>query len=120
MRAENNPNDDFDAAKESFIKSCRGYSSDSIENINFVYVLNGGFTIITYSRGGPLFLLDINGEKKPNKWGYDLFEFQLVKRKTSESSIVLKPTSSGCMVVEKGGFTTQDFFNRVNRGNANF
>lgn len=120
VRAENNPNDDFDAAKEFFIKNCGGYSSASIENKNFVYVLNGGFTIITYSSGAPLFLLDINGEKKPNKWGYDLFEFQLVKRKTSESSIVLKPTSGGCMVVEKGGFTSQDFFNRVNRGNANF
>ena len=32
-----------------------------------------------YSKYTPLYLVDINGKKGPNKWGYDIYTFILSK-----------------------------------------
>lgn len=56
--------------------------------------------VIPYSLSNyPILLIDVNGKKGPNKWGYDIVTFSL-KGSNGESSF---RTASGCMVVEKGG-----------------
>ena len=31
--------------------------------------------------GNPIFVFDVNGHKGPNKWGYDIFLFQIIGNK---------------------------------------
>ena len=110
-----------DEVNKYFSSRCPGFSTENIKNNDKVYVLNGGFLIITYYNRGsaPLFIVDINGKNRPNKWGHDLFIFQFEKRKLSDSYFVIEPTLNAGLV-EKGGFTAIEFFNRINRGTANF
>lgn len=112
--------DDIEHGKDIYIKDCRGFSSKYIETKNTVYILNNEFILITYMTGGAaLFVVDINGKKKPNKWGYDLFSFRLYKEKKNNSYIKLVP-NNGCISIEKGGVSTESFINRMHRGKANF
>ena len=116
------PNLGSDEVNEYFSRACPGFSTENIKNNNTVYVLNGGFLIITYYNRGsaPLFIVDINGKNRPNKRGHDLFIFRFSKRKLSDSYFVFVPSTSCGGLVEKGGFTAIEFFNLVNRGTANF
>ena len=102
-------------------KNCLGFSSEFIESKNTVYVLNGGFLLILYYYNGlaPLFIVDINGKRRPNKYGYDLFSFKFEKENDSDSYIKLEPNNR-CIPIEKGGFSTSDFMNLINRGKADF
>ena len=55
---------------------CSGFSKNSIENTDKAIVLSNGQIIIPYTLSDttyPLYLIDINGQKGPNKWGYDVF-----------------------------------------------
>jgi prepilin-type N-terminal cleavage/methylation domain-containing protein len=82
---------------------CNQYSEDSINKHNAAWVLGDGMNLITYGSlayAYPLFLIDINGAKPPNKWGYDLFAFIFVFRQ-QDSSIKLVP--GGCELVDTGG-----------------
>lgn len=118
--AEGYPNLDQEKLKENFLRDCRHFSSQSIERDNHVYVLQGGFHVILYGNGAaPLFWVDINGKKRPNKWGHDLFAFEFKKDKITNSYNKLVP-STGCRLKEKDGYTSQEFFNLINRGTANF
>lgn len=45
----------------------------SIQNTNAVYILQDGMIFMPYSSTTPIYLVDLNGQKKPNKWGYDIF-----------------------------------------------
>lgn len=56
------------------------FSDDIIKTRNPVYILADGSYIIgaySYLDGRPIFAIDINGFKGPNKWGYDLFNFAI-------------------------------------------
>lgn len=55
------------------------FSETSIKNKYPVWVLNDGTIVIRYYAVGslPLYAVDVNGKKDPNKWGYDLFAFTL-------------------------------------------
>lgn len=49
------------------------------------YVLSDGTIVILYGPGqGPLFLVDVNGVRPPNKRGQDLLVFQIYKKITGE------------------------------------
>ena len=47
----------------------------SIDNSNYAVILNNGAMLMFYGKGSgnPIYLIDINGMKGPNKWGYDVF-----------------------------------------------
>ncbi len=73
-------------------------------------VLNDGSFIILTINGGyggynphhkVYFTLDVNGEKGPNKWGYDVF-YLMLEAQGSTSNIRI--TDSRCALKEKGGF----------------
>ena len=75
-----------------------------------VWVLKDG-TIIG-DPGGVYFWVDINGNKRPNKWGHDLFDFTLL---SDVKKMVLNPVYGGCMVIEEGGVYTKTMLQNVNR-----
>lgn len=59
--------------------------------------------------GGTLFILDTNGLKKPNKWGYDLFML-VFWQKDDSSSIAITDTLCGSQ--EKGGYNISDILTK--------
>ncbi len=77
-----------------------------------VYVLyDGSYVIIT---GGSnhhqvYFTLDVNGEKSPNKWGYDVF-YLMLDAQGSTSSIRI--TDNICALKEKGGFYANEMLSK--------
>ena len=50
-----------------------------IQNSDQAWVLSDGQVLVLYNRHIPLYLVDINGKKGPNKWGYDIYTFFLSK-----------------------------------------
>jgi len=65
---------------------CGGFSQEVIENISKVYMLSDGSSIITYKDGVmPLFILDVNGIKGPNKIGKDLYGLTICAKSGSLS-----------------------------------
>lgn len=79
------------------------YSEQRIKNTNATWILSDG-TIMGFYTGMPwrLFWLDINGHKKPNKWGYDIFAFSVV----SDGQRAYINADSNKSLVEKGGKTS--------------
>ena len=71
-----------------------------------INILADGSYIITYGGKNPLsnhyvyFGIDVNGEKGPNKWGYDLF-YLMLNRENSNKDVVAM--TEVCELKEKGG-----------------
>ncbi len=101
---ENNP----DIDENDIPKGHASFFSSRLKN-NKTYVFNDGIILILYGNPKvyPVFAVDINGFKAPNKWGYDFFMFT-IERQTPESGVQLKP--KGGHPVEKGGKRSDEFF----------
>ena len=86
-----------------------GIFSDSVVKNNYpVYVLNDGTYIARHSKNAPLFLVDINGQKGPNKWGYDIFTFGFSGNRTvGIASIIQRPFN---YATEKDGKEFQQMY----------
>ena len=84
-----------------------GYNYIYISNIKnkIIYVLLSGEYFFTYDNALNVFVIDINGRKKPNKWGYDIHIFNV---NTNTSSI-----GAPWNFVEKGGTSTQNMVNKI-------
>ena len=80
---------------------CSSYKRSEILKRNAI-VLSDGITIIGY--GGTDYIIDINGKKGPNKWGYDVYVFRISGNVLGQRKI----TQGNCMAVEKGGYSTTD------------
>ena len=50
----------------------------------------------------PMFAMDINGNAKPNKSGFDLFSMVIMRN--SNGNYYFYPNITYCLPVEKGGF----------------
>ena len=128
-----NKNDDCPALKESLVSSLNLTPIETPSTYKYAtkneVLANGGKTvnshcnydafvynsnyltkdgvIVTFnlkSSGSPLMILDINGLKGPNKWGYDVFFLTLSNHneyQSQENKIFL--TDEFCSIVEKGG-----------------
>ena len=95
---------DENADAEEETKGCEGFRTNSILNQNPAWVLGNG-TIIGFYQTEPkiftkIFFIDINGNKKPNKWGYDIFSFMVMSDKQG-AKLYIKP--GGCSYIQKGG-----------------
>lgn len=105
VKKEQNPDKEYDP---TII-----FADNPVKNNNPVYVLSDGTYIIGYYRylkGGPIWAVDINGHKGPNKWGFDIFSFQL--QGTLENGITtFSPVSYSA--VEAGGKTFQQMLKDV-------
>lgn len=86
----------------------------SIKTAKGAWTLVDGSMIISYEHNFadkfPFLILDTNGIKKPNKWGYDLFIFDLT-RKDANSPVLLTQTYCG-PAYEKGGYTMYDMLSK--------
>ncbi len=82
------------------------YNISVIANYSKVWVLQDGTILFTYGSGNyPMFAVDINGAKNPNKWGYDVFAIDIIKE---NNKFKLSDISCGYQMVSTGGrkFTT--------------
>ena len=106
--SEQNPDKD-DGDFISMTSGCSGYREADIKNNNPAWVLNDGTVIGFYNNIlGKTIWIDINGHKKPNKWGYDIFTLQV---EGDENKRYI--TSAGCMMPEKGGKSSHTMFKEL-------
>lgn len=80
------------------------FSDRNIKNKYSSWVLSDGTIIMKYGNfkaSSPIYTIDINGHKGPNKWGYDLFSFMLRGTETKGITLLQPKTYA----TEKGGFT---------------
>ena len=90
--------------------TCPNLRKNAILNDRTVYVFKNGIIFMPYSPGIPIYVVDINGKKSPNKWGYDLFAFRIM----SNNFKPLKLSGEvGCFVTEKGGVTAKEMIENI-------
>lgn len=62
----------------------KNYTAKAIVDLSFIddgqFVISDGMLILIENNSGPIYItVDVNGvQGKPNRWGYDLFTFQLM------------------------------------------
>ncbi len=99
IKKEQNPNVEPDPNRD--------FSDSNIKNRYSAWILADGTLIIKYgnykARNFPLFTIDVNGHKGPNKWGYDIFTLGL--QGDIDGIKKLAPYS---YAVEKGGKSSQE------------
>lgn len=83
------------------VKGCRNFNSENIKT-RPAFVTNDGMIFIAYSKQLPVYLVDINGKKGPNKFGYDVFFLQI----TGYLGEMPMATPGNCEMIEKGGSST--------------
>ena len=56
------------------------FSDTNIKNSYPAFITADGTLYIRYGAmfGAPIFVVDVNGHKGPNKWGYDIFSFNII------------------------------------------
>lgn len=112
LLTDNNPDVSDEELAEN-AKNCGGLNKNSINNTNLVYVLNDGAIIISYLKDSvPIsMLLDVNGQKGPNKWGYDLFKMSFYK---DGNNYKFAPIGCGVNSYEKGGISSTKMWQQMN------
>ena len=96
---------------------CIGFWENNILNNSTAYVLKDGSIIVTYGSSSlvtKLFLVDINGHKKPNKWGHDLFVF-LIYGDSKRVYLGFTDSKGGCTPVEDNGYSTKEMIEEIYR-----
>ena len=102
VRKEQNPDKEF--------QPNGSFTDNAIKNDNHAWLLSNGILILEYgSSTTPIFTIDINGHKAPNKWGYDLFTFELAG---SDGITKLIPLT---YAIEKGGRSTAKMLEEMNK-----
>ena len=106
VKSEQNPDKEYDP---------NGLFSDSSVKNNYpVFVLSDGTYIIEYYAylgGIPIYVVDINGTKGPNKWGYDILSFGLTGN--SAHGITSMVEKQFNYANEKGGKYFQQMYNEA-------
>ncbi|MBO5434213.1 type II secretion system protein, partial [bacterium] len=123
--AETQGGDDPDAALEKYNKDCPGFGTEFIQKRLKSYVLISGAVVMPYIHNDayyrdsqfPLFLLDINGHKGPNKWGYDVFLLEFARFNKYDSHVILQGTTR-CHPLDKNGYYSRDFVEYLYGRNA--
>ncbi len=77
-----------------------GYSQNFIKNNNSAWITNDGMVIFTYANYS-MFAVDINGAKKPNMWGYDVFAIDIYY--DNQNKVYLTDKQCGSSMVSTGG-----------------
>lgn len=82
------------------------FSDKNIKNKSYAFIAGDGTLYVKYNTisSFPIFLVDINGHKGPNKYGYDLFIFELHGNPTA-GIYQIKPNY---WTIEKGGTTFEE------------
>ena len=105
ITTENNPNLTEEQLAEKLEiqkRNCGSWFESRIDN-GKAFVLNDGTIMLftgTQVNYGLIMAIDVNGNKKPNKWGYDIFHFIL---RGDDKYSTIEPMYGGCAFIEKGG-----------------
>lgn len=114
VNAPNYTGTDLITAQGGYKKNAGCNGGDvSLKVSKTVWTLADGSMLISYSDTfgvGSFFILDTNGIKKPNKWGYDLFILEFRKKSLDTSTISVN--DSTCQSYEKDGYTIESFLSR--------
>ncbi|MBO6087947.1 hypothetical protein J6P92_06350 [bacterium] len=91
--------------KYSNLSECSGYSKQMMELFNQSFVMSDQTNIIVFNMPQdspkPLFAVDSNGNMPPNRTGYDLFSFVIMRGANGE--YYFHPNVVYCLPPEKGG-----------------
>lgn len=98
----------WEAEKSNSIVGCGGWSYENMKKKPAI-VTSDGMIILPYAATIPIYAIDVNGKKGPNRFGYDVF-FLILK---GTDSTLPGFTSGGCDYYEKGGITTYNMLNGV-------
>lgn len=93
-----NPTINDDDLNQWLSANCGGFGDSRIKS-GPAFVTADGMIIFPY-RWMPVIAVDVNGHKPPNKWGYDLFSFGIVKDKDSAPYF---DSQGACEYPEPGG-----------------
>jgi len=95
-----------DKSEAEIMLGCPDLTSSTLQHMKY-NILSNGMILAKYSLNH--FLVDTNGAKGPNKWGYDVFMFipELYGSNTS-GSIYFGGAVSACTLKEEGGFTIKE------------
>src|SRR5574344_1661418 len=75
IKKERNPNLTQEEAEQSGSYNYADWGTrDGLNNVT-ARILNDGTIYFLYEPNWPIFAIDVNGFKGPNKWGYDVFSF---------------------------------------------
>lgn len=100
-KESHDPEDDVGANQAT--SGCNAWRESPIHNTREVWNLADGTIILWYDNNSArLFAMDVNGMKGPNKWGHDLFSFNLFLTKSK----ALKIKDGGCEIIQDGGIST--------------
>lgn len=107
IKAEQNPDSEYPP------NPSLDFSDSNIKNNYSSWVLADGTIILKYgnykSTDFPIFMIDINGHKRPNKWGHDIFTFKLGGDYINGISKLVPHNYA----VEKGGLSTPDMVQQM-------
>ena len=85
---------------------CAGYSESMMNRFNQAFVMADSSNLIVYNYPTgvqkPMFAIDVNGNAKPNKSGYDLFSMVIMRNKSGD--YYFYPNITYCLPDEKGGY----------------
>ena len=73
------------------------HKNSPYEDKSYYYMLKDGSVV---NLAFPVVIIDVNGKKGPNKWGYDVFYMHLIPDKTN-TRLIISDTLAG--LAEKGG-----------------
>lgn len=99
---------DGDVADVDANKATAGVSGFRTASIRAgkAFVTGDGMIFVPYSGFSmPIILVDVNGDKRPNKWGHDIHSF-ILKIPDAKSNPSFLPYMTSMTYVEKGGRTT--------------
>lgn len=103
---------DPDADLTYIMKNCPGFTQEKILNNAKIWVLKDGSIVGWYdynNQYGPLIFIDVNGNKKPNKWGYDVFPMIWYGNKKR----VWLEADGVCTMAEKGGKSSKQMLQDI-------
>ena len=113
LKSSNSDVSDDEIASKT--QNCTGFREESIKKKNASWVLADGSVIGFYrGMGTKIFWVDINGHKRPNKWGYDIFSFILVG---NGKYVKIEGTNAdpSCTPVEEGGKSSKEMLDIIYR-----
>ncbi len=102
--------DQYQEDLENSTKGCTGWSYENMSQKPAI-ITSDGITLIPYTNDFsefPIFAVDVNGKKAPNRFGYDVFFLQLFG---GPGEIPSFDAPQDCEFIEKGGYTTQEMLN---------
>lgn len=100
------------------VSNSGGYVYNRCSYTNVFYANLLGFELLDgttfYTTTSPFFILDINGAKGPNKWGYDAFYATFVKDPKKPFARPMLGEST-CYLVEKGGYSIAEMVKQISK-----